>query len=173
LIIPLIVVAVGVTIWAAWRKSVSGLPLILGIWLMMLIAYLTLAWFPPTPGQIAAIFFMAGLDVFILAWGVYNVVVELYIVKGGFDITLEPTSGGKSYLRLLKQPEANYGILYGVVPWSAEGADIILRALNETIWEAGWKLDKWGIAYAEVAGIPVCMVMSVIRPKTFIDRILY
>jgi len=173
LIAILAAVAVAITAWAAWRKGLSGIPLILGIWLMMLIAYLAISWFPPTPGQIAAMFFMAGLDTFLLAWGIYNCIIELCYARKEFCITLKPTSDNRSYLTLYKQPNATYGVLYGAVPWSADGADIILRALNEAIWEAGWKLDKWGIAYAEFGGIPVCLVMSIIRPKTFIDRILY
>jgi len=169
----LALVALGVTIWAAWRKSISGIPLIVGVWLMMLIAYLAISWFPPTPGQIAAIFFMAGLDVFLLAWGIYNCVVELYYAKKELSITLRPASDDRSHLTIYKQPGSTYGVLYGIVPWSSEGADIILKALNETVWEMGYKLDKWGIAYAEIGGIPVCLIMSIIRPKTFIDRILY
>ncbi|RLE47717.1 MAG: hypothetical protein DRJ31_08445 [Candidatus Methanomethylicota archaeon] len=165
------VLAALITIWAVWRKGVSGLPLIFGVWGLILSLYLAGKWVYPTPEQLILLAFVAGAAITLLTWGCVNIFIEFAKFRESLFRRL-PISD-KHYIILSKQAKSPYGILYGAIPWNEEGMSILLKFLNEEIWGRGYKLDKFVAEYDEVAGAAVAWIIGILRPKTFIDRILY
>ena len=167
----LILVAAAITLWAVFRKGVSGLPLILGVWGIILCLWLGFKWTYPTPEQIALLAFLIGASLTLLVWGCVNVFIEIAKLKEKFFEKVSLSE--KCFVIVSKHAKSPYGVLYGVVPWNDEGASILLQALNEKIWAKGYKIEQLNVEYAEIGGISTAWIMGIIRPKTIIDRILY
>lgn len=180
-LIALAIVAAAITVWAIARKGLAGLPLILGVWFLYASGLLLYCWFPPTPPQIALVFFLGGISLALIVWGLYNVWLNLCLPKKlrpvrrslGKDFFLAIQPAGKSDYIVPLQAKPTYGIIYGLVPWDDEGADMLHRFLNEEVWEKGLKLTHFQAEHAEVHHLDVAFILGIVRPKTIIDRILY
>ncbi|RLI87404.1 MAG: hypothetical protein DRP01_01895 [Archaeoglobales archaeon] len=172
LIIEAVIIAV-ISIWAIWRKGLAGVPLILGLWFFYGACILLYHWFPPTPGQIALAFFLAGIAIALLIWGVYN--IWLNFVTSGRLLTkkfaIEKVGDKELYIALEARP--NYGVMYGLIPWDDRGADILHQFLNNEVWARGLKVTHFQAEHAEVGGLHCAFILGILRPKTIIDRILY
>ena len=171
--IVLAVIGALVTIWAIVRKGLAGLPLILGIWFLYAGGLLVWHWFPPTPAQIALVFFIAGISIALLAWGIYNVWLNLCLAKKLKPVrrSLAKFTDGELFIALEAKP--NYGVMYGLIPWDDRGADILYSFLNEEVWGKGLKVTHFQAEHAEVGGLHCAFILGILQPKTIIDRILY
>jgi len=170
-----------ITIWAIIVRGFASIPLVLGMWFLYASGLLLYHWFPPTPPQIALVFFLAGVSLVLIAWGIYNLYVELSLPKKlrpvrrslGKDFFLAIQPAGKSDYIVPLQAKPTYGIMYGLIPWDDEGADMLYRFLNEEVWEKGLKVTHFDAEHAEISGTHCAFILGVLRPKTIIDRILY
>ncbi len=169
--IILLLVAVVITGWAIVRKGVSGLPLIIGVWWLFLIAYLAYKWFPPTPSQLLVLGFLAGIAIGLIVWGLTNVIIQAKFYEEA--ISLKKELGGGNFIAISKERKAHYGVLYGYLPWNDEGAGYFASFVNENIWFKGYKITQLNIELDIVSGIRIAWIWGLIEPKTIIDRILY
>lgn len=179
----LAIIIVLITVWAVLRKGLAGMPLIIGMWLLFADALLLVYWFPPTPPQIATVFFLGGVAIMLIVWGLYNVWLNLAMVKklrklnGAKMLLPKPiTVDGKEItlgltIRTLDKP--SYGVMYGLISWDDQGADLLFRFLNEKVWGSGLKLEQFQAEHAQIGGSHCAFIMGILRPKTIIDRILY
>jgi len=173
---PLIIVAIVaaiITAWAAIRKGIAGLPLILGIWFLYAGGILLYHWFPPTPPQIALVFFIAGISMMLIVWGIYNLWLNISLPRklAPRKTVLGRIADRELFIALEARP--NYGVMYGLIPWDVRGAEMLYRFLNEEVWEAGLKVTHFQAEHAEISGIHCAFIFGILRPKTIIDRILY
>jgi len=164
-----------ITIYAVMRKNIASLPLVLGLWFLFASALLLVYWFPPTPSQIALCFFLFGISLVLLVWGIYTLYANitakrLKTVKKEF---VGP-SGEKYFIALAAEEQKPvYGIIYGLIPWNDYGAEMLFRFLNEEIWWKGYAVRFFEAEHAEIAGIHCAFILGIITRKTFVDRILY
>jgi len=169
--ILILLATVSITIWATIRKKEAGLPLILGVWLLLLVAYLSLKWFPPLPGQILIIAFTAGISICLIVWGLVNILIQLKYYSLEYTIR---KNLGHEYFMVLQKPKGHYGVLYGYVPWDSDGAEFFHSFVNENIWFKGLKLTQLNIELeVRSSALRIAWVWGLIEPKTIIDRILY
>mgnify|MGYP000327144086 CR=1 FL=1 len=172
-LVILAIIGALVSLWAAFRKGLAGLPLILGVWFLYASGLLLYFWFPPTPPQIALVFFLAGISITVIIWGIYNVWLNLCFAKKLKPIKKPLGKVGGMELFIALDAKPNYGIMYGLIPWDDQGADILYNFLNNEIWEKGLKLTHFDAEHAEIGGMHCAFILGIIRPKTIIDRILY
>jgi len=171
--IVLAVILVLITLWAIFRKGLAGIPLILGVWFLYASGLLLYYWFPPTPAQIALVFFLAGISMVFIVWGLYNVWLNLSFSRKFAKARHIIGKIVDKELFIAMEAKPTYGVLYGLIPWDDRGADMLHRFLNEEIWEKGLKVTHFQAEHAEVGGLHCAFILGIIRPKTIIDRILY
>ena len=168
-------VCLAVTAYAVWRKGLASLPLVLGIWLLFATGLLIAYWFPPTPPRMALCFFLFGISLTLLAWGVYNVYANITARRlKPARVEFVGPSGEKYFIALAAEgPKPVYGILYGLIPWDSYGAEMLFRFLNEEVWWKGYAVRFFEAEHAQIAGIHCAFILGIITRKTFVDRILY
>jgi len=166
----LLIVIVLLSIWILWRKSVAGIPLLVGLIIIYATLLIATAGSPPTLGQLLWAVFLLGLSIGLLAWGIVNYITEeledrpLEVVKG---------TGEGGYVVAFKPAGATYGVILGSAPWDERGARLFAEFLNEVVWVRGYKVEFMDAELDIRAGQPWVMVWGIVRPKTIIDRILY
>lgn len=168
--IILAIVVAGITAYSLLRKGLAGLPLALGTWGLFFTGAAAVAWFPPTTGKLLVLAFTAGVSIALIAWGLANVIANKLALKPFYG---ELEFGDKFYIRATKTAKSPYGVLYGFLPWNAEGAGYFVDFLKKQIWGRGYKLTFLQVEHIEIAGTSVAAIWGVIQPKTIIDRILY
>lgn len=176
MIFTIILVAVAAIIaYALLRKRTAGVPLAIGLLFLLAACAIAMYRFPPSPGQIAALFFMLGASIAMLAWGIANIIANMCIAKREFYRQVEKmtANGQKIFVALAKPRKAAYGILYGLISWDDEGAELLFNFLNNEVWAKGLKLEQFDAEHAQIGGTHVAFLLGIIRPKTIIDRILY
>jgi len=164
-----IVVAI-ISIYAIIRKGFAGIPLVIGVWWLYFTALLAIAWFPPTPAQIALLAFMAGISLALIIWGVANIIANV-LIKHPFRV--ERKLSDEFFITAVKPMKSPYGVLYGYLPWDAEGAGYFAKFLREEVWGKGYKLTHLQVERDERGGRAIAWIWGIVRPKTIIDRILY
>jgi energy-coupling factor transporter transmembrane protein EcfT len=173
------IAAILLTIYIAWRKGLASLPLALGLWLLIAVAQLLLYWFPPLPWQIAVVFFLGGVAITLIVWGLYNYYINAKFKEiKPFHVDLPTKDGVKFYVGMdvlgVKPP---YAVMYGLIPWDASGAKVLVDFLNEKVWGQGLALRMFEAEHAviggEGAGIHVAYIFGIVTPKNILDRILY
>jgi len=169
------VVMACISAWAIIRKGLAGLPLILGMWFLYADALLLIHWFPPTLAQIAVAFFIGGVSIALIAWGLYNIWMNIVLVKriAMLDGKKKTFPDGQFWIMFRASQKPTYGVMYGLIPWNDEGANMLYEFLNEEIWKKGLKVEFFDAEHAEVSGTHCAFIMGIVRPKTIIDRILY
>uniref|UniRef100_A0A7J3JRG4 Uncharacterized protein n=1 Tax=Ignisphaera aggregans TaxID=334771 RepID=A0A7J3JRG4_9CREN len=172
----LLVAVIAISVYALLAKKFAGIPLVIGLFLLLAV-YLVAAYrTPPTLTQIVAIFFLLGASVPLLAWGIANFISNLRVVKR--EITATAVSefavdGVKAFITLAKPQKATYGIMYGLIPWNVEGAELLFNFLNNEIWNKGLKVEHFQAEHAQIGQVHVAFILGILRPKTIVDRILY
>ncbi len=164
-----------VTCYAIIRKGLASLPLVLGIWLLIATSQLLVHWFPPTPPQIALCFFMTGIALTLIVWGLYNFYINAMFLKlKPVHITFETKEGQQFYFGIdvlsVKPP---YAVMYGLIPWDSSGAKALVDFLNKEVWGRGLAIRFFEAEHTTIGGIHVAFIFGIIMPKTILDRILY
>ena len=160
-----------VSAWAIMRKRLASIPLVIGVWLLLLTGYLAMAWFPPTPGKLAALGLLAGFSITCLIWGLVNVAIER---MGEIYKCEKVVLKDKAFkIAVYKPAEAHYGVLYGAVPWNEGGATFFWRFINENVWSRGLKITQLEIGLDLTGSIAWAWIWGLVEPKNILDRILY
>lgn len=172
--IPIIVVMALITAWALIRKKVAGLPLVAGLWLLLLTGYLATIWFPPAPRHVLAMGLLGGLSAGLLIWGITNIFIETCIYKTSMKAVEKIRIGDREgFMALEKSEKSHYGVLYGLLPWNDEGAAHFVRFVNEYIWRKGYKISQLQIELEVYGNIRIAWIWGLLEPKHIVDRILY
>ena len=164
-----IVVAL-ISIYAIIRKGFTGIPLVIGVWWLYFTAMLAVTWFPPTPPQTALLAFMTGVSLALIIWGLANIMANILAER---PLYVGANLSNEFFITAAKQEKSPYGVLYGCVPWNAEGAGFFANFLREEIWAKGYKLTHLQVERDERGGRAIAWIWGIVRPKTIIDRILY
>jgi len=168
--IVLALVVAGISVYSILRKGFSGLPLVLGVWGLFFTGLAAVAWFPPTIGKLVLLAFMGGVSITLIAWGIANIMINKLIESSFHEKIKLP---GNLFIKATKASKSPYGVLYGFLPWSDEGAGYFANFLREKVWGQGYKVTHLCVEYTEFGGTSVAAIWGIIRPKTIIDRILY
>jgi len=175
LVLVIAAACIVITAYAVMRKGLASLPLVLGLWFLFATMQLLLHWFPPTPPQIALCFFLFGMSLALIVWGLYTLYANI-TAKRAKPVVKEfaGPSGEKYFIALSMEGEKPvYGLIYGLIPWDSYGAEMLFRFLNQEVWWKGYAVRFFDAEYALVGGVHCAFILGIITRKTIVDRILY
>lgn len=156
-------VLVSIYIWL--KRKLHGLPLIAGLWLIILASFYVSSVYPPSPERILLFAFVLGFGIALIIWGIVNYYISKYCIKA-----ITKSFGEDGMLEL--QIKGHYGILYGFFIHTDVAVAAFRDFINEEIWFKGWKISGWNLALSSKASQPCWYVMCLLEPKTILDRIL-